>query len=284
MGEFTTLIGRYNATALTLTDGYYSTVALDVKSRVLVSHGTSSMQIGNGNETTPKYLSMLEEDVAAAGGEIGVGFIGVRQDTLASLVSADGDYTLASFNADGALYVQAQGAYDEDSAHSSGDKGNFVLAVRNDTEGSLVSADGDYAPFQVDALGRLRTTAEVDLTPGTEADVGVDEVGDGEIAVDNTWNDVATIALTSGTLLVTAIDGSADKLTQFRLVTDVSGTPTKFHRTFPVTENVGCVQLVFPRPIEITGAANTSVILQAKKLRAGASDANVSGGINGYTL
>lgn len=54
------------------------------------------------------------------------------------------------------------GIFDEDSAHNSGDKGQHVLAVRNDTPGSLVSADGDYAPLQVDADGRLRVFASLD--------------------------------------------------------------------------------------------------------------------------
>jgi hypothetical protein len=59
-------------------------------------------------------------------------------------------------------------AYQEDSAHTSGDVGSFALAVRNDTEGSLVDADGDYAPLQVDALGRLRVAADIDVVTGAE--------------------------------------------------------------------------------------------------------------------
>ena len=41
----------------------------------------------------------------------------------------------------------------EDSAHVSGDIGNFILAVANHTEGALHSADGDYAALQVDSSG-----------------------------------------------------------------------------------------------------------------------------------
>jgi hypothetical protein len=46
----------------------------------------------------------------------------------------------------------------EDAAHVSGDAGQFVLAVRNDAGTSMVSADGDYAPLQVDASGALRVS------------------------------------------------------------------------------------------------------------------------------
>lgn len=62
----------------------------------------------------------------------------------------------------------------EDSAHVSGDKGMLPLAVRNDTEGSLVDADGDYAPLQVDSSGRLRVIADVDV--GIDAEKNEDAV------------------------------------------------------------------------------------------------------------
>lgn len=59
----------------------------------------------------------------------------------------------------------AAGQYAEDSAHVSGDIGNFALAVRNDANTSLVSADGDYAPLQVDAQGRLKVATLVSVEP-----------------------------------------------------------------------------------------------------------------------
>ena len=43
----------------------------------------------------------------------------------------------------------------EDSAHSSGDKGYMLLAVRQDTATSLAGSDGDYIPLIVDSSGRL---------------------------------------------------------------------------------------------------------------------------------
>ena len=44
----------------------------------------------------------------------------------------------------------------EDAAHASGDTGVMSLAVRRDADTSLVSADGDYAPLQVNAAGSLK--------------------------------------------------------------------------------------------------------------------------------
>lgn len=43
----------------------------------------------------------------------------------------------------------------EDSGHTSGDTGDFVLAVRNSSYATLTSADLDYSPFAVDDQGRL---------------------------------------------------------------------------------------------------------------------------------
>ena len=46
-------------------------------------------------------------------------------------------------------------AKSEDAAHASGDKGIMALVVRKDTAAALAGADGDYAPLEVDASGRL---------------------------------------------------------------------------------------------------------------------------------
>ncbi len=43
--------------------------------------------------------------------------------------------------------VSVAGTYAEDSAHTSGSNGLFVLGVRNDTLSSVTSADGDYTPM-----------------------------------------------------------------------------------------------------------------------------------------
>jgi len=57
--------------------------------------------------------------------------------------------------ASGAITVTEEDVYAEDAAHTSGDKGGFVLAVRRDTPTSGTSADGDYASLNVNADGEL---------------------------------------------------------------------------------------------------------------------------------
>jgi len=47
------------------------------------------------------------------------------------------------------------GTYAEDSAHASGDRGLFVMGVRNDAMPSITSTDGDYSPFAVGPVGEI---------------------------------------------------------------------------------------------------------------------------------
>lgn len=88
------------------------------------------------------------------------------------LRSSDGTLlTHTTIGGDEALDVNIvgqTGVYNEDDAHASGDKGSFILAVRNDVEGALAGTDGDYAPLQVDALGRLRVAADISVSNGFE--------------------------------------------------------------------------------------------------------------------
>ncbi len=47
------------------------------------------------------------------------------------------------------------GTYAEDAAHTSADRGLFVLGVRNDTVASFTSANGEYNAFAHDSAGRV---------------------------------------------------------------------------------------------------------------------------------
>ena len=112
------------------------------------------------------------EDAAHSSGDVGNYILAVRSDALPTNANtdADGDYTSFFVNASGELYIHDTDANTsltsidstltaiakiEDDAHSSGDAGVMMLAVRNDTLAALADTDGDYVPFQVDADGAL---------------------------------------------------------------------------------------------------------------------------------
>lgn len=147
-GAFVLAVRNQSSTVLTSADGDYSPIAVDQFGRIRTNNAFD-----------------YNEDSNHTSGEIGAFVLAVRNDAGTNLVSADGDYAPLQVDSTGALRVAASVAitydYAEDSAHVSGDQGAFILAVRNDTPGSLVDTNGDYAPLQVDSAGALRVAASV---------------------------------------------------------------------------------------------------------------------------
>jgi len=103
----------------------------------------------------------------------------------------------------------------EDSAHVSGDAGVQVLAVRADADGALVSANGDYAPLQVDAEGKLKVTKAEDAKKTNVANV----VTSSNVGVtDNTWvNQGALIDVTSASKIGVFVELTANNSSDIRI-------------------------------------------------------------------
>jgi len=107
-------------------------------------------------------VTTFAEDIAHTTGDLGGFMLAVRNDAGTSLVSADGDYSGLSVDSTGKLWTAASlpSTQDftlaEDSAAVSGQILAMIGAVRSDTAGTLVSADGDAAWFQQNAVGELR--------------------------------------------------------------------------------------------------------------------------------
>ena len=153
------------------------------------------------------------EDAAHSSGERGIMSLAVRNDTLASLVSDDGDYTPLQVNPLGALYVDID---DSNTCQNSGDAFNAFdlgipsLAVRNDTLGNLHAsvASGDYTNLQLNSIGGLYVTgSEVEnaavqsepLLIGGRYDSSARTLGSG---------DAGAVALNaSGHVLMDVVDG-----------------------------------------------------------------------------
>jgi hypothetical protein len=101
-----------------------------------------------------------DEDTAHVSGDRGIAVWAVRNDA-GTAMAADGDYSPFQTDSEGRLRVSADFTadfdfvYDEDSAHSDTDPGAHMLAVRQDTLASSVSADGDYASLKLNSRGGL---------------------------------------------------------------------------------------------------------------------------------
>lgn len=112
------------------------------------------------------------EDVAHSSGDVGQFVLAVRADSNGSLVDTDGDYAPLQVDAQGFLKVIASvsldSEYAEDSAHTTGAIGQFILGVRQDADTSPVSADGDYHGLIFDNAGRLKVAADISVVSGFE--------------------------------------------------------------------------------------------------------------------
>lgn len=141
--------------------------------------GKEALDVNVANEVDIRDLDFATDSVDVSGSAVSItGDVNVTQGTSPWVVSAtdldirdlnhaqdnvaiaQGGNTLV-VNADGSINVNADidivnGAEKvEDAAHTSGDVGQFVLAVRQDVLASSTSDDGDYAAFKVNAQGAL---------------------------------------------------------------------------------------------------------------------------------
>jgi len=132
----------------------------------------TAITVNSSGELVVSSNSEYAEDTGHTSGNVGTFILTVRNDAGTAL-AADGDYSPLQVDSTGALRVTGGSAseYAEDSVHTSGDIGTFILAVRNDA-GTALAADGDYSALQTDSLGRLRVAANVTVNSEYAEDTG----------------------------------------------------------------------------------------------------------------
>jgi hypothetical protein len=303
-GLFVMAVRNDSDAVLTDADGDYSALSVDSAGRLKV---LADLDVD--------FDYVYDEDTAHTDGDSGAYVLAVRQDTLASSTTATGDYASFKVNALGELYVHdtdvkaelvtansTLSAIDtslnnieteitalsqlEDSAHSSGDTGIMALGVRNDTNATLTSADGDYSPMAVDSAGRLKTTATVALD-GAEQYTVTDALaagGDGveTITASGTpWVTVASFSHTSGTAYIYGWQWACDQNADARLITDDTTDIVVYKRSLnssamPTYQEHWDVN----GRVEIAGAASMAIKLQVKKRSATGGNANGTGSIH----
>lgn len=99
-----------------------------------VRAGTDGDLIGSETLNSLEWLRVAGPIIDSSGNEVGV--------TSNAL-----DVNIAA--------ASGLGIFAEDAAHTTGDDGQHILAVRNDTPSALTSADGDYGSLSLDASNRL---------------------------------------------------------------------------------------------------------------------------------
>jgi predicted nucleic-acid-binding Zn-ribbon protein len=136
--------------------------AITIDGSVDILAGSATIgEVTIGLATTAATDLAKAEDAPHSTNDVGVMALAVQQSADSSFVGADGDYAPLQLDATGFLKVNIKAGsaggteFNEDDAHTTGDAGTQILAVRNDTLAALAGADGDYAPFQVNAEGAL---------------------------------------------------------------------------------------------------------------------------------
>jgi len=284
---FGTLIGVYNSSIQTITDGDYGVMSLDVNGRVIVtgtdfdirdlSHTTDSIKIGDGT------------DLLAINADGTIDINGINNTVTVDASDLDiRDLTHVSDSIKIGDGVDLLDILTWDVASAGTEKGILPFAVRHDADTSLVGTDGDFAPLQVDSLGRLKVSGSFNVNvddvfeSGVEADACSDDANDGIIAIGNTMTDVVTIPVPAGTTYyITGLDASCDKGAGYELIVDDDSTPTEWIRVGNLSAGSPDIHKAFERAIEVVGGANISL-----KIRAAVSqgaNGNASAAINGYT-
>lgn len=129
--------------------------------------GTSKVLVvaGEFDDTTPDSVDE---------GDAGAVRMSARRELYVQIRDAQGNERGLRVDANGAIAVTGATAgtqYNEDDAHTTGDKVTGAGVVRKDTAASLAGIDGDYTLPIVDANGKLWVNAEVTvaLPAGTNA-------------------------------------------------------------------------------------------------------------------
>lgn len=152
--------------------------------------------------TSPWVVSATDLDIRDLSASTDSVSISDGTDTLG--VNADGSINVAITDATG-ITIDESDVYAEDSAHTTGDNGSFILAIRNDTLGSLVDTDGDYTGLQVNASGELYVK---DTDVLAELQGGID-VTTNDVTLANSA--IKQVAETVSTTAAVVVDG-ADEL------------------------------------------------------------------------
>lgn len=155
------------------------------------------------------------------------GFLTDDAGNKVSVTSNALDVNIAS----GSISVTESDNYAEDSAHTTGDTGGFVLAVRQDTLAASTDADGDYAAFKVNDVGSLythdtdanTTLSSIDTALAGTLDINIASTA---IALDVNLQDGSGTDITStgGALDVNIASGSIDEALANTAISNESNT------------------------------------------------------------
>jgi hypothetical protein len=173
------ILGVRNDANAVMTDanGDYSPIAVNDKGAVAINDGGNSITVDGTVASTQSGTWVLGSNSGVDIGDVtinnGGGASAVNIQDGGNSITVDGTVGITG-------NVNINGTYTEDLAHSSGDRGVFVLGVRNDSIGTVTNADGDYSQISVDRAGRVMTFGSQDN--GGAYIGGIQVIGGNDIA------------------------------------------------------------------------------------------------------
>ena len=188
------------------------------------------------------------EDSVHVSGDTGVFVLGVRNDAINARAD-DGDYIPFQMDSFGSLQTNVLGIVPgtsagnlgkaDDSARASGDSGVSSLGVRNDTRGSLVSADGDYTPFQTNSSGDLRVDGSA-VTQPVSGTVTVEQSTHNSLNANANIQVADTDVSTSNPVPIEGFNAEGASATAQNPVT-IAGKDLSGNNMIPTIQTVGAV-------------------------------------------
>lgn len=133
--------------------------------------------VGGGTETGALRVTIANNSTGV-----------ISVDDNGSSLTVDGTVTANLSTTDNAVLDEiASSIHSEDTAHSSGDNGTFILAVRNDDLATSYGADQDYYPIAVNSRGAVY----IDVANGGVLESAIDEI---ETLLGTIDSDTSTLA------------------------------------------------------------------------------------------
>lgn len=161
---------------------------------------------------------------------------------------AAGNELIAVINPDGSAVGSGTGAANlgkaEDSGHTTGDTGVFILGVRNDTLSNTTNADADYTQITVDRTGRAITlpfAPEAARSRGTATTTGTTDISvvaaSGDANLKTYITDMQIVNTGASTSLITFKDGNAGATLGYTIAPTGGGSNIHFSTPLVTTAN-----------------------------------------------
>ena len=148
--------GKYNASTVTLLDLQRGDVQLDANGNQKMV-GTVTVTALQGHSVSGTVAVSNLPTTQNVSGSVVAFVSGLQGSSISGTVLVNNGSVVAFQGTSPWVMQSIVGTYAEDSAHTTADKGFFVMGVRNDAVASFSGANGEYNPFGHDSAGRMLT-------------------------------------------------------------------------------------------------------------------------------